>query len=413
MHRRHSYPSQQRLQQQQAKQQQRQKKEQEQRELQQQKKLQYQRQQEIEVIPKPLLVLVVGGPCSGKTSVGAAVQAAMPGFVFVSCSDLARLAVSDNVVLRSQSLFALSKKLKCRQSAQHAATELNGVVINAVGEGWRKCLTANNKGGLSMCGLVISGIRASDLKPLEEATASPARCIVYLHCTGEVLIKRMASRGARVGDDRLRSSSISSSNISSSIGDAGSTAKDAGDRICAYLDREEREQAAMKAHFSGRKEFVNAFKCVDGCAALPEVISTVLDALSHLKTGAERRMNRGSLTSTPFPAPQIDWFQAFIGASGFYPTAAMGRLSEEAKGRWTESDWDWHPSFETGHGLTPILESAEEEVASAAGAAAAPAEWSSYQKHGMQFDQSDGRDFGWWLDAGGIYDNEYYYQHCK
>lgn len=234
---------------------------------------------------EPLLVLILGGPGSGKSSLGEAVQKEFPGLCAVSGGDLARLATSDAAQARSPLLYHIARQHGDRRRRKQAALRLNQVVTAATVLGLRSCQGA--------IGLVADGVRAADIEKFEQAHGANITCILWICCPRETLVQRQHLRGGREGDDRLGLKDTT----------------DSEGRIEAYLGREKAEDDALQQHF-GADKYKSVVHRVDGTAPREEVIQEALRALRLAVDASGIDRLKVLETASCTAGSEIDWLSA-------------------------------------------------------------------------------------------------------
>lgn len=238
---------------------------------------------------EPLLVLILGGPGSGKSSLGEALRQAFPGLRAVSGGDLARLATSDAAQSKSPLLYSIARQHGDRRRRKQAAIRLNQVVTTATVTGLRSCEGA--------VGLIVDGVRAADIGKFEQAHGAKVSCVLWISCSREALVQRQQLRGGRDGDDRLGLKDTT----------------DIEGRIEAYLGRENDEDMALKQHF-GADGYKSIVHCIDGTAPIEEVTRKALCMLQQAVEagGPERQRMLEAASGTSTSGTAIDWLSALI-----------------------------------------------------------------------------------------------------
>lgn len=169
----------------------------------------------------PFLVVVLGGPGSGKTLLGHGLQREFSGLCSASGGDIARLALGD-VAQRSPLLKSIAAQMRDKRRRKMAAKRLAEVVMAVLADGNSTC-----------AGLIADGVRAHDIEGFEKALGAKVACVLCVECTREVMLSRLGHRGTREGDERL--------GLRDTTDDAG--------RVDAYLQRAAAEQQYLREHF--------------------------------------------------------------------------------------------------------------------------------------------------------------------
>lgn len=201
------------------------------------------------------MFLLLGGPGSGKSALGAALQQRFPGLCHCSSGDLARMATGEDA-RRSPLLNRIGKQLGDSRQRKNGLKRLNDFVQKVLVEFLRDCAWVR-------C-LLVDGLRASDLPAFEKAQAAPITGVLLINCDRETMLARVAGRGARDGDARL--------GLRDGAGDEV--------RVDAFLERASEEVFALKGHFGSL--FDSTVRPVDGNRSLDECVSTAESALLEI-----------------------------------------------------------------------------------------------------------------------------------
>ena len=135
---------------------------------------------------EPILIMIMGGPFSGKSCLAEALHTHFPGIAHVSGEEMARMVSasgqSSNVVPASQ-----GKGGKCKGGVPHTtptkSTVLSRkkVILTAVSQ--QACVCTNY-------GMAITGFQAEDLPLFESIVGIEVSCVIVINCSAEVLIDR-------------------------------------------------------------------------------------------------------------------------------------------------------------------------------------------------------------------------------
>mmetsp|Transcript_24772 Transcript_24772/g.51469 ORF Transcript_24772/g.51469 Transcript_24772/m.51469 type:complete len:323 (-) Transcript_24772:77-1045(-) len=225
---------------------------------------------------QPFLCIVLGGPGSGKTSLGSGLHRSLPHLCHVSCGDIARLATTAEAQ-RSPLLHSIGKQLAERRRRKLAFQRLLDVITTVLADG----LQSNP----SLGGLIADGVRATDLGRLGTAFACHVACVIRISCSRETMLGRLQDRRGRDGDDKL--------GLADGMDDEG--------RIDAYLQRVGDEELALREHLATRYESV--VHVIDGTQSPSECLKAAEDAV-HAAA-----QHGGPLPDSKAAAPalHIDW----------------------------------------------------------------------------------------------------------
>jgi len=249
--------------------------------------------EEAGVEAQPFLCVLLGGPGSGKTSLGLGLQRAFPRLCHVSCGDLARTATGDGARC-SPLLSSIGRQLADRRRRKVAGRRLADIVNAILADGLRSCP--------GLAGLVVDGVRAGDLNSLGAACGGPVACVVRLDCPQDVMLARLRERSGREGDEKL--------GLADGVGNEG--------RVNAYLQRAAEEDLALRDHLGARYESV--VHVIDGTRPPHECQAAAEEAVRAAAQGRSWLRLLDSLEAA-HPSLHIDW------ARQLADTAA--RLDEE------------------------------------------------------------------------------------
>lgn len=229
-----------------------------------------------------LLCLVFGGPGSGKSCLGLALQKVYPGLCHVSGGDLARLATTEEATKLSPLLNSISRQLSDRRRRKLASHRLVQVVTQILADAVRV--------HTELCGLIIDGLRAADISDLEEALSNPVICLLHLKCSKSTMVTRLKGRVVREGDKRL--------------GLCDSMDEEA--RVQAYLDREQHDVEELQ-NLTLRVERQTALKFIDASHRQEDYLAEAEKALCESvssNTSLATVLAAAKVTSVPV---KIDW----------------------------------------------------------------------------------------------------------
>eukprot|EP00927_Polykrikos_kofoidii_P004550 TRINITY_DN11790_c0_g1_i1.p1 TRINITY_DN11790_c0_g1~~TRINITY_DN11790_c0_g1_i1.p1 ORF type:complete len:288 (-),score=38.77 TRINITY_DN11790_c0_g1_i1:76-939(-) len=199
---------------------------------------------------RPFLCIIVGGPCSGKTSLGDGLQRAFPGLCHTSSGDIARLAAADTARTSSPLLNSIGRQLADSRRRKGASRRMSDFV-NAV---TADVLRSNT----TLAGMFVDGLRSIDLIGFEKAHGNPVRCVLCLDCTAETMLARLNGRANRDGDELLgHSDGGAFAAPATSRGHTNNFEEEnsrANDRISAYIARASVEEEAIRSHFGAAHE---------------------------------------------------------------------------------------------------------------------------------------------------------------
>eukprot|EP00419_Tripos_fusus_P005137 CAMPEP_0172671764 /NCGR_PEP_ID=MMETSP1074-20121228/11122_1 /TAXON_ID=2916 /ORGANISM="Ceratium fusus, Strain PA161109" /LENGTH=253 /DNA_ID=CAMNT_0013488865 /DNA_START=34 /DNA_END=791 /DNA_ORIENTATION=+ len=184
------------------------------------------------------LCLILGGPGSGKTSLGHRLGGIFKGLCHVSSGDIARLATNEQAH-KSPLLNSIGRQLGDRRRRKQAMRRLKNITAELLVD----CMRNNPK----VVGLIADGFRATDILGLQQDQDLCVTCVLRIECAHEIMLARFQERGRREGDDKL------------GLHDSGDSAA----RIEAYMQRVDEEEKALKAFYGERYE-ASVF-VIDGC----------------------------------------------------------------------------------------------------------------------------------------------------
>lgn len=188
--------------------------------------------------------LVLGGPGSGKTSIGQGLQDALgPSWCHVSSGEVARLATAGPCT--SPVLQSISRQLGDRRRRKAAGRRLRDVVLQVLAD------VRRSQAGLR--GFIIDGVRAEELLDLERVVGRVV-CVLRLSCPLDLMTERLVARGGREGDDRF------------GLSESGHADKA---RVKAYAERSVQDDELLSAHFGVERgdvvQTVDVGKPLDYC----------------------------------------------------------------------------------------------------------------------------------------------------
>ncbi|CAE7783650.1 unnamed protein product [Symbiodinium necroappetens] len=203
-----------------------------------------------DLLTAPVLCCVIlGGPGSGKSLLGSSLQQRFPGFLGISCGDLARrLTFCD----KSPFLNSVAKQLKDRRRRKKAFGRVTEIVIKVVAR-------AVSSG--AFWGIIVDGLRDHELPDFEAALGSRYTVLAHLSCPSDVMLSRLSSRQDREGDDRL-----------------GLVETDAAGRVQAYLERAPEETKNLRAYAEATSS--RAFFDLDATLQVPSLVEDMVARLN-------------------------------------------------------------------------------------------------------------------------------------
>lgn len=221
----------------------------------------------------PCLCVIVGGPGSGKTALGAALEAQLPGLSHVSSGDLTRSVVAE-AEGRSPLLNSIVKQLGDRRRRKLGGKRLAMVMTAVLADG----IQANR----GIDGIVVDGLRVADLADLEDKCDTGITCILRVQCPRDVLLSRLRGRGERDGDDKL--------GLLDTTDPAG--------RIEAYFERAAADEIALHSLLGVR--YSGVVCDVDGTLPPERVLASAVTALEHaVKASRSRKLLRRRCGQSP------------------------------------------------------------------------------------------------------------------
>jgi len=200
----------------------------------------------------PLLCVILGGPGSGKTTLGEGLHSAIPGLCHVSSGEVARLATSD-AAPRSPLLGSIRRQLSDSRRRKAAHRRLEQVITRVLADGLRS--------EPSIHGLIVDGIRAAELQAFKEVLSSHFVIVLQIHCSSEVMLSRLQGR-CRNGDERL---------------DGSEFVNQLDGRIEAYQCRVKQDEHELRDHFQAKYELV--VRTIDGSQKIQECIHQAQKAI--------------------------------------------------------------------------------------------------------------------------------------
>lgn len=253
---------------------------------------------------QPFLVVILGGPACGKSSLAQHLQQEFPGLCAVSGGDLARLATSDAAVRASPQLRDIEKGLllsklnngkkeRRRNPQTDSRLHLREVVLSAM---------ATVRGYKGVHGLLADSLRTGDLEPFEEKLGASVVCVILITCPRSLMVARYNSRGARDGDERL--------------GTAGADL-----RVSQYLKRGG-EDPALHAHFG--ESYNSVVHHVSSAGSRDVFFGQAVAALwKAAAAGGEKALASLQMAKSVKPV-LIDWLAALISAAEEPPSLLQG-----------------------------------------------------------------------------------------